>query len=135
MQLDKRSLKILSTVKPELQRVILRAAEISRIPFAIVSGNRTLEEQRRLYAKGRTAPGPKVTWTMRSRHMGGNAVDFSAVDKAGRPNNHDPKTWNAEHYRPIAMAILKAGEELGIPVEWPLWKIGDWGHIQLKVKK
>lgn len=132
MNLDKRSLQILATVKPNLQKVILRAAEISKVPFAIVSGNRTQKQQDWLYAQGRTRPGPKITWTRRSKHIGGMAIDFSAVDSKGNPSFLDPKTWNAAHYRPIAEAILRAGKELNIPVEWPLWKKGDWGHIQLK---
>jgi peptidoglycan L-alanyl-D-glutamate endopeptidase CwlK len=130
-KLSPESEKILSTVRPDLQRVIRRAAELTTTPFAVVSGNRTQAEQDRLYAQGRTRPGLVVTWTRNSNHMGGGAIDFSAVDKNGKPTNHLKHTWNADYYRPIAETILKAGKELGIPVEWPLWKKGDWGHIQL----
>jgi hypothetical protein len=72
-----------------------------------------------------------ITWTRNSNHIGGGAIDFSAVDKAGKPTNHLKHTWNADYYKPIAETILAAGKELGIGVEWPLWKKGDWGHIQL----
>jgi peptidoglycan L-alanyl-D-glutamate endopeptidase CwlK len=131
-KLSTESEKILSTVKPELQRVIRRAAELTTIPFAIVSGNRTAKEQAWLYAQGRTRPGLKITWTLKSNHMGGKAIDFSAVDAKGKPNNHDPKTWNKAHYGPIADVIKAAGKELGIPVYWgyDMWK-KDWGHVQL----
>jgi peptidoglycan L-alanyl-D-glutamate endopeptidase CwlK len=131
-KLSPESEKILATVRPDLQKVIHRAAELTTVPFAVVSGNRTQKQQDYLYAQGRTRPGMKITWTRNSNHMHGAAIDFSAVDKNGKPNTHDPKTWNAAHYKPIADVILKAGEETGIPVEWPLWKKGDWGHIQLK---
>ena len=131
-KLDPRSLKILSTVNKDLQRVILRAAELTTVPFAVVSGLRTKEQQAYLYAQGRTRPGPKITWTLKSNHMGGLAIDFSAVGEDGKPNNHDSRTWSLKYYEPIAKTILKAGEELGIKVYWPLWKKGDLGHISLK---
>jgi peptidoglycan L-alanyl-D-glutamate endopeptidase CwlK len=102
--LDKRSQRVLSTVRPELQKVIRRAVEISPVRFAVVSGNRTAAEQRWLYASGRTRAGPKITWTLRSNHMGGRAIDFSLVD----------------------------GKEVGVPVYWgyDMWK-KDFGHIQM----
>jgi peptidoglycan L-alanyl-D-glutamate endopeptidase CwlK len=130
-KLSAESEKILSTVRPDLQRVIRRAAELTTTPFAVVSGNRTQAQQDYLYAQGRTRPGLVVTWTRNSNHMGGGAIDFSAVDANGKPTNHLKHTWNTTYYRPIAETILAAGKELGIPVEWPLWRKGDWGHIQL----
>jgi peptidoglycan L-alanyl-D-glutamate endopeptidase CwlK len=131
-KLSPASEKILSTVRPDLQRVIRRAAELTTTPFAIVSGNRTQAQQDHLYAQGRTRPGLVVTWTRNSNHMGGGAIDFSAVDIKGNPTNHLKHTWNAKYYKPIADVILAAGKEVGIPVEWPLWQKGDWGHIQLR---
>jgi peptidoglycan L-alanyl-D-glutamate endopeptidase CwlK len=132
--LDKRSRRVLSTVRPELQKVIQRAVEISPVPFAVVSGNRTAAEQRWLYSQGRTRPGPKITWTLRSNHMGGRAIDFSLVDANGRPTNTDPKTWkNApKTYGVVATAIKAAGKEVGVPVYWgyDMWK-KDFGHIQM----
>jgi peptidoglycan L-alanyl-D-glutamate endopeptidase CwlK len=130
-KLSPESEKILSTVRPDLQRVIRRAAELSTVPFAVVSGNRTQAQQDHLYAQGRTRPGMVITWTRNSNHMGGGAIDFSAVDDNGKPTNHLKHTWNTTYYRPIAETILAAGKELDIPVEWPLWRKGDWGHIQL----
>jgi peptidoglycan L-alanyl-D-glutamate endopeptidase CwlK len=130
-KLSPESEKILSTVRPDLQRVIRHAASITTTPFAVVSGNRTQAQQDYLYAQGRTRPGLVVTWTRNSNHMGGGAIDFSAVDLRGKPTNHLKHTWNASYYKPIAQTILQAGRELGIHVEWPLWQKGDWGHIQL----
>lgn len=133
--LDEKSRKILSTVKPELQKVVLEATKISKVPFAIVSGNRTQKEQAYLYAQGRTRPGPKITWTLRSNHMGGGAIDFSLVDAMGKPTNTDPKTWPtaAKTYKPVADALKAAGAKLGTPVYWgyDMWQ-KDFGHVQLK---
>jgi peptidoglycan L-alanyl-D-glutamate endopeptidase CwlK len=131
-KLSPASEKILSTVRPDLQRVIRRAAELTTTPFAVVSGNRTQAQQDYIYAQGRTRPGMVITWTRNSNHIGGAAIDFSAVDAKGNPTNHLKHTWNASYYKPIADTILAAGNELGIAVEWPLWKKGDWGHIQLR---
>jgi peptidoglycan L-alanyl-D-glutamate endopeptidase CwlK len=131
-KLSPASEKILSTVRPDLQKVIRRAAELTTTPFAVVSGNRTQAQQDYLYAQGRTRPGMVVTWTRNSNHMGGGAIDFSAVDEKGNPTNHLKHTWNAGYYKPIADTILFAGKELGIPVSWPLWQKGDWGHLELQ---
>lgn len=46
----------------------------------ITDGNRTLEEQKELYAQGRTKPGKVVTWTLNSSHIGGRAVDIAFID-------------------------------------------------------
>lgn len=137
--LDKNSEKTLSTVKPELQKIIHKALELSPVPFAVVSGNRTAEEQKKIYGQGRPGfpkygrRGPIVTWTLHSNHMGGNACDLSRVDAKGKPNNHDPKTWNEKHYMPLINAVLAAGKALGIPVYsgYKMWK-KDWGHFQLR---
>lgn len=132
-KLSEASLKYLATVKPELQKVVLRAAELSAVPFAVVSGNRTPQEQAHLYAQGRTRPGLKITWTLHSNHMGGHAVDLSLVDDRGEPTNTDPKTWPtaSKTYQPVADAMYAAGKELGTPIYWgyAMWK-KDFGHFQ-----
>ncbi len=127
--LDKKSLKILSTVKPALQKVAIYASEICTIPFAIVSGNRTQAQQDALFAQGRTKPGFIVTWTRRSKHIGGGALDFAALDAKGKIDWH-----NLKPYTPIAKAFKGAARRLKTPIEWGGdWrKTPDWGHIQLK---
>ncbi len=132
-RLSPASEKILATVRPDLQKVIRRAAELTTVPFAVVSGGRTAEQQAALYRIGRRGiSGEKpITWTLKSNHMSMAAVDVSAVDAHGKPNNHDPKTWSTKYYKPIADVVLAAGEELGIPMRWPLWQKGDFGHLEL----
>lgn len=137
-KLDATSEKILATVKPELQKVIHRAVETCPIPFAIVSGNRTKEQQAALYRIGRRGrAGEKpITWTLNSNHMGQRAIDFSLIDpKTGKPNNSDPHTWKWEGlYKPVYLHMKKAGEELGTPVESMMElhpHLGDLGHVQL----
>lgn len=128
--LDKASLKKLATVKPALQKVVHYAAEICPVPFAIVSGNRTQKEQDALFAQGRTKKGSIVTWTRKSKHIGGGAIDFAAL-KNGKIDWHDLKP-----YPVIAKYFKGAARRLKTPIEWGGdWKrTPDWGHVQLKVK-
>ncbi len=46
-------------------------------PVRVVETYRPQERQDELYAKGRTAPGERVTWTLNSRHTEGRAVDLA----------------------------------------------------------
>ncbi len=122
--MDSLSEKKLLRVKPDLVSVVRRANEIGP-PFTIVQGNRTQAEQNAIYAQGRTKPGKIVTWTTKSKHIGGNAVDFAAL-----VNNKI--SWNDKLYPAIARAFKQASHELGIPIEWGGdWHTKDWGHIQL----
>ncbi len=117
----------LKGVKPDLVKVVRRAAEITTHPFAIVQGVRTAAQQQALYDRGRKPghPGPIVTWTLKSKHIGGNAIDFAALVN-GTIN------WQEKYYPPIALAFKTAALELGIGIEWGGdWHTKDWGHIQL----
>lgn len=129
--LDKSSLIKLATVKPELQKVALYAVAICPLPFAIASGNRTQKEQDYLYASGRTRRGSIVTKTRRSKHIGGGAIDFMALDAKGKVD------WkNLKPYPEIARCFKIAAGKLKTPIEWGGdWKWKDYGHIQLKVKR
>lgn len=132
-KLSDRSLKILSTVKPDLQKVVNRAIEISEVDFGVIQGNRTQQQQDELYAQGRTKPGQKVTWTRNSRHIGGYAVDLLPFlnGKAEWDNNGKLGLWPK-----IAKAMKQASSELNIPITWG----GDWErtpdrpHFELVIK-
>jgi peptidoglycan L-alanyl-D-glutamate endopeptidase CwlK len=119
MTLSAASEKKLVGVKPALVKVIRRAAEITKQPFQIVQGNRTLAQQRALYAQGRTK-------TLKSSHIGGRAIDYAAL-VGGKIS------WNDKHYPAIAKAFKQAAKELKTPIIWGGdWKkTKDWGHIQL----
>jgi peptidoglycan L-alanyl-D-glutamate endopeptidase CwlK len=95
--------------------VIERAIELSTVDFGVTCGLRTVEEQKDLYASGRTKPGPILTKTMNSRHLSGKAVDLVAI-VAGEAK------WDMGLYEKINKAVQKASNELGIPVVWG----GDW---------
>jgi peptidoglycan L-alanyl-D-glutamate endopeptidase CwlK len=56
-----KSEKKLETCHPDIQRVFSIVIERSAIDISVTFGARTLKEQKRLYAIGRTKPGNKVT--------------------------------------------------------------------------
>jgi peptidoglycan L-alanyl-D-glutamate endopeptidase CwlK len=88
------------------------------IPVRIGEVRRSVERQRALFAQGRTAPGPVVTWTLHSKHVRGRAFDFDfvrAVDQA------DAAAWD------VAGEI---GEGLGL--RWGgRWGVQDDRHFEL----
>jgi len=127
-EFDKRSEKNLATLVPNAQRKArawLRKCHESGINVKIICGTRTYEEQAALYAKGRTAPGKKVTNARPgySWHNFGVAWDFVVFDAKGQP------VWDS----PLMDRCGKIGEELGL--EWGgSWKrFVDKPHLQLKM--
>ncbi|MBS0227071.1 MAG: M15 family metallopeptidase [Proteobacteria bacterium] len=130
----KQSVALLATVKPELQALARRALSLSEVDFGIVQGNRTLDEQMRLYGQGRDAERcavmgvppayaqpdkQKVTWTLKSNHIGGNAIDVCPWVDGHYEWDNDGKLglWPK-----IADAFKRASGTLGTPVYWG----GDW---------
>ncbi|WP_314319364.1 M15 family metallopeptidase [Fusobacterium pseudoperiodonticum] len=71
--LSETSLKMLKGVHPNLVNFMTELIKISPWNFKITAGVRTAEEQNRLYQKGRTAPGTKVTnvdgYKLKSNHQ------------------------------------------------------------------
>lgn len=133
-KLSKKSLAVLETVDPRMQKVVKRAIEITEVDFGVVQGNRSKDDQAKLYGQGRTAAEmqakglpikyaqpnlPKVTWTMNSNHIGGRAVDLMPYvnGKAEWDNSGKLGLWPK-----IAKAMKQASTELGISIEWG----GDW---------
>ncbi len=112
-------------VHPDLQQVAFKALELSSVDFIVVDGGRTMEEQRHYVRTGKSK-------TMKSRHLGGFAFDFVAIDP-----NTKKASYNLALMRKVAEACKEASKLLGIPVEWG----GDWKgfvdtpHIQLSKAK
>ena len=112
-KLGKTSLDRLQGVDETLVNVVKRAIEISEVDFTVMEGVRTLERQRELYAQGRTAPGKIVTWTMKSKHIEGKAVDLVPY----------PLDWNdLEKFNKIKDAMFQAAKELDVNLRWG----ADW---------
>lgn len=67
---SQRSKDRLKGVHPDLQKVMLRAIEITDIDFTVLEGLRSVERQKKLVASG-------ASKTMNSRHLTGHAVDIA----------------------------------------------------------
>lgn len=117
--LSARSRARLDGVHPDLKRVVERAILKSEQDFSVLEGVRTPARQKQLYAQGRTKPGPKVTWTLNSRHFINPDTGYGhAVDLAPFPIDwFDPAKFDA-----IARAMFDAAEALNIPIRWG----ADW---------
>ena len=112
-KLGKTSLARLQGVDETLVNVVKRAIEISEVDFSVLEGVRTLERQCELYAQGRTAPGKIVTWTMKSKHIEGKAVDLVPY----------PLDWNdLEKFNKIKDAMFQAAREQDVNLRWG----ADW---------
>jgi len=115
--LGQRSMDRLVGVHPDLSKVVKRAIQLSTVDFVVIEGVRTRARQTELYAQGRTKPGPKVTWTMNSRHIPagdgfGHAVDLGPI-KDGVIAWGDPAAFTA-----INTAMQAAATELGVALRW-----------------
>lgn len=112
------SRKRLAGVNPKLVAVVERAIQLTEQDFIVLCGVRTLAEQKKLYAQGRTAPGKIVTWTLKSRHLPaadglGRAVDLCPY----------PVDWNdLKKFDAIAKAMFAAAKDLGTPIRYG----ADW---------
>jgi peptidoglycan L-alanyl-D-glutamate endopeptidase CwlK len=117
-KVDERSEKVIATLHPQLhapaRKFVLAAAE-QGVTIKLISGLRTYAEQDALYAKGRTAPGPKVTNARAgySNHNFGLAFDIG-VFSGGK---YLPES-------PIYKTVAHIGKWLGF--EWG----GDWASIK-----
>lgn len=118
-KLGTRSRTRLKGVHPDLVRVVeLCLHKYTPIDFTVIEGVRSLTRQKELYAQGRTKPGPKVTWSMQSRHLVqkggfGCAVDIGPFDVKGNI------LWNdTAKFLTIGKSMLVAAGELCIPIRW-----------------
>jgi len=116
-KLSKRSLNKLEGVHPDMVATVKRAIELTTVDFGVTYGVRTLEEQKKLYAAGRSQ-------TMKSKHLiqdtgYSHAVDLVAYDG---PN----VVWELNVYDNIADAMAEAANEVGCPIKWgAAWSVGD----------
>lgn len=115
-QLPAASRRLLQNVHPDLVKVVLKAAEISDIPFRVTEGLRTVERQREMVKQG-------VSWTMNSRHLTGHAVDIVPyVDIDGNGKVTTPEMYSWPLYHELAAIMKEAARIVGVPIEWG----GDW---------
>ena len=116
-KLSQRSLNKLDGVHPDLVAVVKRAIEITDVDFGVTYGVRTVEEQEKLVASGRSQ-------TMKSKHLiqdtgYSHAVDLVAYDGSD-------VVWEINVYDNICDAMARSADELEVPVKWgAAWSEGD----------
>lgn len=108
-----RSSQTLATLHPDVRErfaaFLLEAnalAETKGLRYVAICGTRTWEEQAKLYAQGRTAPGKIVTKAPPgfSFHNFGLAVDFGVFRDKKYLDGSEPKTASAMHKAAGALA-------------------------------
>ena len=103
-KLSERSLSRLKGLDPKLIDVVKKAITITKIDFGVSEGLRTLERQQELVAKG-------ASQTLRSKHIGGKAVDLVAYIGLR-------VSWELNLYDDIADAMRQAAKELNVELRW-----------------
>lgn len=112
-KLGNRSKERLEGVDERLQAVVRSAIGRSSQDFSVICGLRTIEEQRKLVAKG-------ASQTMKSKHIDGLAVDLAAYENGIR--------WELNLYDEIADAMREAAKDCGVKIRWgAAWHIDDFG--------
>lgn len=127
--LSQRSIDRLQGVHEDLIKILLESIKDSPLDFGIAKdgGLRTVQRQRELYAIGRRGiEGEKpVTWTMKSRHLNGEAFDI-IVYRDGKV------TWEERDFEIVAGHILGKAAKLMIPLTWGgSFKKPDMPHFEL----
>lgn len=114
-RLGRRSRRRLKGVNPKLIAVVERAIEITGQDFAVIEGVRSLKRQKWLKRQG-------FSWTLKSKHLTGNAVDLAPwVIKSGKGTID----WNdLRRFEKIYEAMFTAAREQGVKLRWG----GDWNQ-------
>jgi len=110
-KLGKSSKAKLEGVDERMIAIVRYAINVTKQDFSVICGLRTMDEQRALVAKG-------ASQTMKSKHIGGNAVDLMAYVDGGR--------WELNLYDEIADAMAEGARAISTPVKWgAAWSVGD----------
>lgn len=118
----KQKLKGLTPITAKKAVALYLACKEKGINITITSGLRTFEEQERLYAQGRTAPGNIVTYLRggESYHNTGKAFDIAIVGKDGQID------WESPDFNKAG----RIGESLGLTWGGSWKKFVDKPHFQ-----
>ena len=138
--LSETSLKMLKGVHPNLVNFMTELIKISPWNFKITAGVRTAEEQNRLYQKGRTAPGAKVTNVDGHKLKSNHQIKFDglgyATDIGVIVNGEYKGSWKDFHYYQDIYNVAKEKgllEKYGIEWGGNCWRtFKDAPHWQIK---
>jgi peptidoglycan L-alanyl-D-glutamate endopeptidase CwlK len=113
---------------PEMQSICrewMRQMDETGIDYIITCTRRTPADQETLYAQGRTTPGHIVTWTLNSRHIPGEALDFCILVN-GKID------WSMVH-KDLWDHAVEIGKSLGLEqVVNKQGKVLEYAHLQMR---
>jgi peptidoglycan L-alanyl-D-glutamate endopeptidase CwlK len=120
MTLTDRDIGRLKGVHPDLVKIVTVAAEFTPVPFTVLEGLRSPARQKQLVAEG-------ASWTLKSRHLSGHAVDLAPLDERGKIS------WHWPLYHKLAPHVKSVARDLGFALEWggDFKKTPDGPHWQL----
>jgi hypothetical protein len=147
--MTERSLKKLAELSPVAQPIFrdflnLLDKELSEDRYVVIEGRRLVAVQEAYHAQGResleevnkkrAAAGLYllrsekdnyiITWTLKSKHIDGLAMDVVPTDGAGNP------TWDLAHYYKVFVAIRDCAKKAGLTCGAD-WNPPDWPHYQI----
>lgn len=91
MQTDRDINKLAEPFKSKV-KLFLDDCKQQGVNIFVTEAKRSLERQKELYASGRTKSGPILTWTLKSKHLEGMAIDIAFAGENLYPS--DMKQWN-----------------------------------------
>jgi peptidoglycan L-alanyl-D-glutamate endopeptidase CwlK len=116
-KLGNRSKQKLEGVHPDMVAVVERAIELTKVDFGVTYGVRTVEEQEKLVASGRSQ-------TMKSKHLIQDTGYSHAVDVVAYDGGD--VVWELNVYDDICDAFKEAAIEQGVAIKWgAAWSEGD----------
>lgn len=93
----------------DIQRVVMRAFELSEVDFSVIETRRSAAVQRQNIVDG-------VSWTMDSDHLWEEGTGVLAVDLY--PWVEGKTSDKRKHYKLLAKAMFRAAGELGVELKW-----------------
>ena len=115
--LSQRSLDRLEGVHDDMVRVVKKAIDLTKIDFGVTYGVRTVEEQEKLVAAGRSQ-------TMKSKHLKQEDGYCHAVDLMAYVDGE--ACWELNVYDDICDAMKEAAKAQNIAIKWgAAWSEGD----------
>lgn len=121
MAVERRLSMLIEPAAAAARELLLLAARHG-LPVRVWETYRTYNRQMDLYAQGRTQPGNIVTWTMRSRHLTGRALDLVWSTKDTQWSWEEP--WRGAWIR-----LGELGETCGF-IWGGRWRYQDKPHFE-----
>jgi len=130
---EKHLKSLLPKVEAEMRPFVAMAKKVASrfgMEIKVISGHRSKEEQIKLYAQGRTAPGKKVTNTLVSRHNYGLAIDLGIFTPEGEYLDGKNTNLATRIYKVIANEAEADGMNILAGLHWKSFP--DPPHFEFK---